>query len=45
MKPVFVVAQPTPQPPAVLATIGGFVGISPAFAGGQHVGGRLNIVN
>ncbi|HEX3560837.1 MAG TPA: NADH-quinone oxidoreductase subunit L [Pyrinomonadaceae bacterium] len=30
---------------AVLATIGGFVGISPAFAGGQHVGGRLNIVN
>src|SRR5919199_6530459 len=30
---------------AVLATIGGFVGISPAFAGGKHVGGRLNIVN
>ena len=30
---------------AVLATVGGFVGISPAFAGGQHVGGRLNIVN
>jgi NADH-quinone oxidoreductase subunit L len=30
---------------AVLATIGGFVGISPAFAGGAHVGGRLNIVN
>jgi NADH-quinone oxidoreductase subunit L len=30
---------------ALLATIGGFVGISPAFAGGQHVGGRLNIVN
>jgi NADH-quinone oxidoreductase subunit L len=30
---------------AVLATVGGFVGISPAFAGGAHVGGRLNIVN
>jgi NADH:ubiquinone oxidoreductase subunit 5 (subunit L)/multisubunit Na+/H+ antiporter MnhA subunit len=30
---------------AVLATIGGFVGISPAFTGGHHVGGRLNIVN
>jgi NADH-quinone oxidoreductase subunit L len=30
---------------AVLATIGGFVGISPAFTGGKHVGGRLNIVN
>ncbi|HWT00094.1 MAG TPA: NADH-quinone oxidoreductase subunit L [Pyrinomonadaceae bacterium] len=30
---------------AVLATIGGFIGISPAFTGGQHVGGRLNIVN
>jgi NADH-quinone oxidoreductase subunit L len=30
---------------AVLATIGGFVGISPAFTGGQHVGGRMNIVN
>jgi NADH-quinone oxidoreductase subunit L len=30
---------------AVLATIGGFVGISPAFAGGKHVGGKLNIVN
>jgi proton-translocating NADH-quinone oxidoreductase chain L len=30
---------------AVLATIGGFVGISPAFTGGAHVGGRLNIVN
>ena len=30
---------------AVLATIGGLVGISPAFAGGAHVGGRLNIVN
>ncbi|HEX7313963.1 MAG TPA: NADH-quinone oxidoreductase subunit L [Pyrinomonadaceae bacterium] len=30
---------------AVLATIGGFVGISPAFAGGEHVGGKLNIVN
>jgi NADH:ubiquinone oxidoreductase subunit 5 (subunit L)/multisubunit Na+/H+ antiporter MnhA subunit len=30
---------------AVLATVGGLVGISPAFAGGAHVGGRLNIVN
>ena len=30
---------------AVFATIGGFVGISPAFTGGHHVGGRLNIVN
>jgi len=30
---------------AVLATVGGFVGISPAFAGGHHVGGKLNIVN
>ena len=30
---------------AVLATVGGFVGISPAFTGGHHVGGRLNIVN
>jgi hypothetical protein len=30
---------------AVLATIGGFVGISPAFTGGHHVGERLNIVN
>jgi NADH-quinone oxidoreductase subunit L len=30
---------------AVLATVGGFVGISPAFAGGAHVGGKLNIVN
>jgi NADH-quinone oxidoreductase subunit L len=30
---------------AVLATIGGFVGITPAFTGGQHVGGRMNIVN
>src|SRR6266446_5738552 len=30
---------------AVLATVGGFVGISPAFTGGQHVGGRMNIVN
>jgi len=30
---------------AVLATIGGFVGISPAFTGGAHVGGRMNIVN
>jgi NADH-quinone oxidoreductase subunit L len=30
---------------AVLATVGGFVGISPAFTGGSHIGGRLNIVN
>ncbi len=30
---------------AVLATIGGFVGISTAFTGGRHVGGRMNIVN
>jgi NADH-quinone oxidoreductase subunit L len=30
---------------AVLATIGGFVGISTAFTGGKEVGGRMNIVN
>jgi NADH-quinone oxidoreductase subunit L len=30
---------------AILATLGGFVGISTAFTGGKHVGGRLNIVN
>jgi NADH-quinone oxidoreductase subunit L len=30
---------------AVLATVGGFVGISTAFTGGKHVGGRMNIVN
>jgi NADH:ubiquinone oxidoreductase subunit 5 (subunit L)/multisubunit Na+/H+ antiporter MnhA subunit len=30
---------------AVLATVGGFVGISTAFTGGHHVGGRMNIVN
>lgn len=29
---------------AVLATIGGLVGISPALTGGREVGGRLNIV-
>jgi len=29
---------------AVLATVGGLVGISTAFTGGKHVGGRLNIV-
>ena len=29
---------------AVLAIVGGFVGISPAFTGGSHVGGRMNIV-
>jgi len=30
---------------AILATIGGFVGISTAFTGGHHVGGKMNIVN
>jgi NADH:ubiquinone oxidoreductase subunit 5 (subunit L)/multisubunit Na+/H+ antiporter MnhA subunit len=30
---------------AVLAVVGGLVGISPALAGGKHVGGRMNIVN
>jgi NADH-quinone oxidoreductase subunit L len=30
---------------AVLATVGGFVGISPAFTGGKHIGGRMNFVN
>jgi NADH-quinone oxidoreductase subunit L len=30
---------------AVLATIGGFVGISTAFTGGKHIGGRMNVVN
>lgn len=30
---------------AILATIGGFVGISTAFTGGKHVGSRMNIVN
>ncbi len=30
---------------AIFATIGGFVGISTAFTGGKHVGGRLNIVH
>ena len=30
---------------AILATVGGLVGISPAFTGDHHVGGRLNIVN
>ena len=30
---------------AVLATIGGFVGISTAFTGGKEVGGKMNIVN
>lgn len=30
---------------AILATIGGFVGISTAFTGGKLVGGRLNIVH
>jgi NADH-quinone oxidoreductase subunit L len=30
---------------AILATLGGLVGISPAFTGGAHVGGKLNIAN
>ena len=30
---------------AVLAVVGGFIGISPAFTGGAHIGGRANIVN
>jgi NADH-quinone oxidoreductase subunit L len=30
---------------AILATVGGFVGISTAFTGGKHVGGKMNIVN
>jgi NADH-quinone oxidoreductase subunit L len=30
---------------ALLAVVGGFVGISPAFTGGAHVGGRMNIIN
>ncbi len=30
---------------AVLATIGGFVGISKALTGGHHIGGKVNIVN
>jgi len=30
---------------AVLATVGGFVGITTAFTGGKHIGGRANIVN
>ena len=29
---------------AVLAVVGGFVGISTAFTGGKHIGGRMNIV-
>jgi NADH-quinone oxidoreductase subunit L len=29
---------------AILATIGGFVGITTAFTGGKHVGGKMNIV-
>jgi NADH-quinone oxidoreductase subunit L len=29
---------------AILATIGGFIGISTAFTGGKEVGGKLNIV-
>src|SRR6185503_10684911 len=30
---------------ALFATIGGFIGITTAFTGGQHVGGRMNNVN
>jgi NADH-quinone oxidoreductase subunit L len=30
---------------AILATVGGFVGISTAFTGGREIGGRLNIVH
>ncbi len=30
---------------AILATVGGLVGISTAFTGGKEVGGRMNIVN
>src|SRR6185295_7498684 len=30
---------------AILATVGGFVGVSTAFTGGRHVGGKMNIVN
>ena len=30
---------------ALLATIGGFIGISTAFTGGKEIGGRMNIVN
>ncbi|HEY0376810.1 MAG TPA: NADH-quinone oxidoreductase subunit L [Pyrinomonadaceae bacterium] len=30
---------------AVLATVGGLIGIGPAFTGGTHAGGRVNIVN
>jgi NADH-quinone oxidoreductase subunit L len=30
---------------AILATVGGFVGISTAFTGGTEIGGRMNIVN
>jgi NADH-quinone oxidoreductase subunit L len=29
---------------AILATVGGFAGISTAFTGGRHVGGKMNIV-
>src|SRR5260370_29668788 len=29
---------------AILATVGGFVGISTALTGGKEVGGRMNIV-
>jgi NADH-quinone oxidoreductase subunit L len=29
---------------AILATVGGFVGISTAFTGGKEIGGRMNIV-
>jgi len=29
---------------AILATVGGFVGVSTAFTGGKYVGGKMNIV-
>src|SRR5256884_942726 len=29
----------------ILATVGGLVGISTAFTGGKHIGGRMNIVH
>src|SRR2546427_4462897 len=30
---------------AILATVGGFIGISTAFTDGKHIGGKMNIVN
>ena len=37
--------SPDPYVLAILATVGGLVGISTAFTGGKEVGGRLNIVH